>query len=130
MRRSSNLRPRTGVVAIVSSFMVVLEGVALVLMMSEPVTVMISSAVEISSVGRRVIVWPTVRVSPSCTSVAKPDRVNVTVYDPEGICRKRNRPSESEAIDRVMRVHAAHCPVYRSLHPQIRITTSLELATA
>lgn len=36
---------------------------------------------------------------------------------------------DREAIDRVMRVHAAHCPVYRSLHPQIQITTSLEFTT-
>lgn len=37
---------------------------------------------------------------------------------------------DREAIDRVMRVHPAHCPVYRSLHPQIQITTALELHEA
>ncbi len=31
------------------------------------------------------------------------------------------------AIDRVMAVHADHCPVYRSIAPQIDVTTSLEL---
>ena len=30
-------------------------------------------------------------------------------------------------IERVMGFHAAHCGVYRSLHPQIEITTELEL---
>ena len=30
-------------------------------------------------------------------------------------------------IDRVMGFHAQHCGVYRSLHPQIAITTELEL---
>ena len=40
-------------------------------------------------------------------------------------------PVDSQAdrskIDRVMDFHAQHCGVYRSLHPQIRITTELEL---
>ncbi|MFQ5669104.1 MAG: OsmC family protein [Acidobacteriota bacterium] len=35
--------------------------------------------------------------------------------------------ADRQAIDRVLRVHAEHCPVYRSLHPQIEITTSLDL---
>ena len=30
-------------------------------------------------------------------------------------------------IDRVMGFHARHCGIYRSLHPQIEITTGLEL---
>ncbi len=30
-------------------------------------------------------------------------------------------------IDRVMGFHARHCGIYRSLHPQIEITTELEL---
>ncbi len=30
-------------------------------------------------------------------------------------------------IDRVMGFHARHCGMYRSLHPQIEITTELEL---
>jgi len=30
-------------------------------------------------------------------------------------------------IDRVMAFHAQHCGIYRSLHPQIEITTELEL---
>jgi len=32
-----------------------------------------------------------------------------------------------ETIDRVHSVFAAKCPVYRSLHPQIQITSSFEL---
>jgi uncharacterized OsmC-like protein len=30
-------------------------------------------------------------------------------------------------VDRVLRVHANSCPVYRSIHPQIEVTTDLEL---
>ena len=30
-------------------------------------------------------------------------------------------------IDRVLGFHAQHCGIYRSLHPQIEITTELEL---
>ena len=33
-------------------------------------------------------------------------------------------------IDRVMGFHAQHCGVYRSLHPQVAITTELELVEA
>ncbi len=33
---------------------------------------------------------------------------------------------DQETLDRVLRVHADACPVYRSLHPQIAITVSLE----
>jgi uncharacterized OsmC-like protein len=35
--------------------------------------------------------------------------------------------ADREAIERVHRIHADHCPVYRSIHPQIEITTSYEL---
>lgn len=34
--------------------------------------------------------------------------------------------ADRETIERVLGVHARACPVYRSLHPQIRITTSLK----
>ena len=34
---------------------------------------------------------------------------------------------DRELLDRVLRVHQDACPVYRSLHPQITITTGLEL---
>ncbi|MBW3601794.1 MAG: OsmC family protein [Actinobacteria bacterium] len=37
---------------------------------------------------------------------------------------------DREAVERVMRVHADRCPVYRSIHPQIHVTTSLELEEA
>lgn len=33
-------------------------------------------------------------------------------------------------IDRVMGFHAQHCGIYRSLHPQVEITTELELVEA
>lgn len=35
--------------------------------------------------------------------------------------------ADRETIDRVFGIHANACPVYRSLHPQIEITTALEL---
>lgn len=36
--------------------------------------------------------------------------------------------ADRDAVNRAFDVHEAGCPVYRSLHPQITITTSLELA--
>jgi uncharacterized OsmC-like protein len=36
--------------------------------------------------------------------------------------------ADRAAIDRAMDSHPERCPVYRSIHPQIRITTSLEVA--
>lgn len=38
--------------------------------------------------------------------------------------------ADRAAVDRVLRVHADACPVYRSLHPQIAITTALDLVEA
>ncbi|HJO04351.1 MAG TPA: hypothetical protein QGG47_10290 [Acidobacteriota bacterium] len=38
--------------------------------------------------------------------------------------------ADRSVIDRVLQVHAGGCPVYRSLHPQIEITASLDLETA
>ena len=35
--------------------------------------------------------------------------------------------ADRATIDRVMGFHAQHCGIYRSLHPQIEITTELEL---
>lgn len=35
--------------------------------------------------------------------------------------------ADRKAIDRVMAAHADSCPVYRSIHPQIEVTTSLEV---
>ncbi len=37
---------------------------------------------------------------------------------------------DREAVQRVLRVHADRCPVYRSIHPQIHVTTSLEVEEA
>lgn len=34
---------------------------------------------------------------------------------------------DKEKVDRVLHVHANSCPVYRSIHPQIEVTTDLEL---
>lgn len=38
--------------------------------------------------------------------------------------------ADRDAIDRVLRVHPDACPVYRSVHPQIAITTALDLVDA
>ena len=38
--------------------------------------------------------------------------------------------ADREVVDRALRVHADSCPVYRSLHPQIQISTALELSPA
>ena len=38
--------------------------------------------------------------------------------------------ADRTVINRVMEVHPGGCPVYRSLHPQIEITASLDLDTA
>ena len=35
--------------------------------------------------------------------------------------------TDRSKIDRVMGFHTPHCGIYRSLHPQIEITTELEL---
>ncbi len=35
--------------------------------------------------------------------------------------------TDRSKIDRVMGFHAQHCGIYRSLHPQVEITTELEL---
>ncbi len=35
--------------------------------------------------------------------------------------------TDRSKIDRVMGLHAQHCGIYRSLHPQVEITTELEL---
>ncbi len=42
----------------------------------------------------------------------------------------RTTDADRTVIDRVMEVHPGGCPVYRSLHPQIEITASLDLDTA
>jgi len=34
---------------------------------------------------------------------------------------------DRERVERAFTHHAAHCPVYRSIHPQIACTTELEL---
>jgi uncharacterized OsmC-like protein len=34
---------------------------------------------------------------------------------------------DPDVLERVHRVHVRACPVYRSLHPQVEMTTSLEL---
>ncbi len=38
--------------------------------------------------------------------------------------------ADREAIERVHRIHATSCPVYRSIHPQITVTTDYELHEA
>jgi uncharacterized OsmC-like protein len=38
--------------------------------------------------------------------------------------------AQREAAERVHGFYASHCPVYRSLHPQIAITTELQFEPA
>lgn len=42
--------------------------------------------------------------------------------------RLRLRPDQRPAAERAYRVHADHCPVYRTIHGCVNITTSLDLA--
>lgn len=51
-------------------------------------------------------------------------RIHVTyrlALDPE---------ADRDTVDRVMQLHPERCPVYRSIHPQVFITTALELLVA
>jgi uncharacterized OsmC-like protein len=41
--------------------------------------------------------------------------------------RLRLRPDQREAAERAHRVHADSCPVYRTIHNCVEITTSLQL---
>lgn len=38
--------------------------------------------------------------------------------------------ADRDAVDRAFRHHPARCPIYRSIHPQIHVTTALELLPA
>lgn len=35
--------------------------------------------------------------------------------------------ADTEKVDRAFRAHPPRCPVYRSIHPQIEVTTVLEV---
>lgn len=35
--------------------------------------------------------------------------------------------ADTDKIDRAFRAHPSRCPVYRSIHPQIHVTTALEV---
>lgn len=37
--------------------------------------------------------------------------------------------ADTDKVDRAFRAHPTRCPVYRSIHPQIAITTALELTS-
>jgi uncharacterized OsmC-like protein len=38
--------------------------------------------------------------------------------------------ADRDAVERAHTSHPERCPVYRSIHPQIEVTTELELSTA
>lgn len=38
--------------------------------------------------------------------------------------------ADVDKVDRAFRTHPSRCPVYRSIHPQIQVTTALELDRA
>lgn len=48
-------------------------------------------------------------------------RIHVTYY------LRLDDGDDLEAVQRVLRVHADACPVFRSIHPQIHVTTELQL---
>ncbi|MEL6344921.1 MAG: OsmC family protein [Myxococcota bacterium] len=48
-------------------------------------------------------------------------RIHVTYH------LKTDPDLDVETVNRVMGFHARYCPVYRSLHPQIQISVSLEM---
>jgi hypothetical protein len=77
--RSSNLRPRTGVVEIVVSLIVLLTSVRDTSTVGVPVTVTVSWPPVTFIVGVRFTAWPTVSVIPSWTSWPKPCFAKVAV---------------------------------------------------
>jgi uncharacterized OsmC-like protein len=38
-------------------------------------------------------------------------------------------PEAGDVLDRVHRIHKDHCPVYRSIHRAIEVTTSFQVET-
>ena len=91
--RSSNLRPRIGVDAIVASFSVVAAAVRVVSTASEAAeTVTVSATAETFIVGVSRTASPTLARTFSCTRVANPCSFSVTVYRPGGNCNATNRP--------------------------------------
>jgi hypothetical protein len=77
--RSSNLRPRIGVVSIVVAFSVVAIAARVVSTTGVPVTVTLSATLPTASRGVRLIAWPTVSATLSWTTVPKPESRKVTV---------------------------------------------------
>ncbi len=77
--RSSNLRPRIGIDSIVAWLIVVAAAVREVSMTGVPVvTVTVSATPDTFIATGRLIDWPTVRSTFSCTIVANPASVKVT----------------------------------------------------
>lgn len=37
--------------------------------------------------------------------------------------------ADTDKVQRAFRAHPTRCPVYRSIHPQIEVTTALELGS-
>src|SRR5258708_34947742 len=100
--RSSNLRPRIGVVAIVLSLSVLAGAVRLAATVDAcVVTVTVSATPDSFIEGVSRADSPTLTATFSCTSVAKPGSLYVTVYRPGGTCRPTNRPSRSVTRVRV-----------------------------
>lgn len=78
--RSSNFRPRIGVVAIVVESKVLAAAVRVVSTAgASVVTVTVSETPDTFIIGLSGTVWPTVTTTFSWTSVEKPDKVKVTV---------------------------------------------------
>jgi hypothetical protein len=86
--RSSNLRPRIGSVSTVSALSVVAADVRLdSITRGDVLTVTVSATPDTFIAIGNVSAWPTVSVTFSCTKVANPASVNVTLYGPGGSWR-------------------------------------------
>ena len=95
VNRSSNLRPKIGVVLTAVSLSVVLDSVFIVSTVGVAVIVTRSATPETFMATGRLRAWPTVRSKLSATAVAKPCLETVTEYLPGGSARATKRPPSS-----------------------------------
>ena len=123
--RSSNLRPRIGVEAMVRWSSVVDAAVRVVSIAGVwVVTVTVVATPETFIVGARWTASPTEARTSCITSVANPESLRVTVYRPGGNWSAANRPSRS-----VVRVRARFVSVLRTSTSTPGRTAPLESTT-
>jgi hypothetical protein len=78
VRKSSNFRPRMGVFSTAAWFSVVATAARAVSTLDMPLTVAVSCTADTVMRGLRLIAWPTVSTTSSCTMVVKPASRKVT----------------------------------------------------